>query len=119
MNTVPIEIRRLEGAAIAIRWSDGLFAEIPGEALRRGCPCASCRELRGDTSHAKPLTTPAKPKKPLGLAIVDSSIAEQTALTQIWPIGRYAIGMAWQDGHDSGIYTYETLREFSERFQGR
>lgn len=67
--------------------------------------------MRGDTSHAKPLTTPAKPLKPRGLAIVDSSLAEQTNLKEIWAVGQYALGMSWGDGHNTGIYTFDFLRE--------
>jgi len=26
-------------------------------------------------------------------------------------VGRYAVQIAWTDGHDSGIYTFEYLRE--------
>ena len=31
--------------------------------------------------------------------------------TQIRPVGRYALQIAWSDGHDSGIYPFERLRE--------
>jgi len=110
MKVVPTEIRRLETKGIAIAWSDGSRGEISSETLRRSCPCASCRESRGDTSHAKPLTTPARPAKPRGLQIVDSSLSEQTALQEIWAVGQYALGMSWGDGHNTGIYTFDFLR---------
>ncbi len=114
MKAVPTEIKRLETKGIAVTWSDGVRCEISSDTLRRSCPCASCREMRGDTSHAKPLTTPAKPLKPRGLAIVDSSLAEQTALKEIWAVGKYALGMSWGDGHNTGIYTFDFLRELGE-----
>ncbi len=113
MKIVPVEIKRLESKGIAITWSDGSRAEIASDTLRRNCPCAGCREMRGDTSHAKPLTTPAQPLKPRGLAIIDSSLAEQTALKQIWVVGQYALGMTWGDGHNTGIYTFDLLRELA------
>ena len=30
---------------------------------------------------------------------------------QIGVVGRYAISIQWSDGHDTGIYSYETLRQ--------
>jgi DUF971 family protein len=30
---------------------------------------------------------------------------------QITAVGRYAISIAWSDGHTTGIYSYETLRQ--------
>ncbi len=88
-------------------------SELSSETLRRNCPCATCREERGDTSHAKPLTTPAKPMKPRSLSIVESSITEQTLLREIWAVGNYALGMSWGDGHNTGIYTFELLRSLA------
>jgi DUF971 family protein len=29
---------------------------------------------------------------------------------QIGVVGRYALSIEWSDGHDSGIYSYTTLR---------
>ena len=32
-------------------------------------------------------------------------------MTEVKPVGRYAINFVWSDGHDSGIYSYTFLRE--------
>ena len=80
------------------------------ELRRRECPCAACKEKRGDTTQAKPLTG-----KKRSLAIVDSSIKEETALQEIWGIGQYALGMRWADGHDTGIYPFSYLYELGEK----
>jgi DUF971 family protein len=32
------------------------------------------------------------------------------AISDVVPVGRYAIQIRWQDGHDTGIYTYDFLR---------
>jgi DUF971 family protein len=34
-------------------------------------------------------------------------------------VGRYALQIAWSDGHDTGIYTFEHLRELHERLAER
>ncbi|MEC5384020.1 gamma-butyrobetaine hydroxylase-like domain-containing protein [Aurantimonas sp. C2-6-R+9] len=30
---------------------------------------------------------------------------------RIWSVGNYALGIAFSDGHNSGIYTFPALRE--------
>ena len=30
-------------------------------------------------------------------------------------VGNYAIGIIWNDGHSTGIYSFEHLRAFGER----
>lgn len=105
-STTPTEIRRDGTAGLTITWLDGAQTRIPSDVLRRECPCASCKEKRGDTSHAKPLTT-----KKRSLAIVESSLDQELTLQEIWGVGQYALGMRWGDGHDSGIYPFSLLRE--------
>jgi ATP-binding protein involved in chromosome partitioning len=102
---LPREIKRRGTDGLDITWSDGEVQGLSSTTLRQLCPCAECKEKRGDSSHAKPLS----PKK-RALRIVESSIDEELRLTQVWAVGNYAIGMRWGDGHDSGIYTFEYLR---------
>lgn len=106
--TTPREIKRNGTAGLTIKWSDNLISELTSEALRRNCPCAECREKRGDDTHAKPLTG-----KKRSLMIVESSLEQELQLEQIWAIGQYAIGIRWGDGHDSGIYSFEFLRQLA------
>lgn len=101
----PTHIQRLGTEGVRITWSDSAVQELSSEVLRRACPCAECREKRGDESHARPLTG-----KKRSLQIVESSIKEELELTGIWGVGQYAIGMKWGDNHDSGIYTFDYLR---------
>lgn len=87
----PLTIKRLGQEAIDIVWSDGHHGIYPNQFLRDNCPCASCREGK------------AKFKLP---------IAGSSGLyaVQIGVVGRYAISIQWSDGHDTGIYSYDTLR---------
>lgn len=107
---VPREIKRLETEGLRITWSDGLIQELTSEVLRTRCPCAGCRELRGDESHAKPLTG-----KKRSLSIIQNSIDQELSLQEVWGVGQYAIGLRWADGHSSGIYTFGYLRELAAR----
>ena len=107
---LPREIKRAGRDGLRIRWADGLESELSSETLRRECPCAECRERRGDDSHAKPLTG-----KKRSLSIIQNTKEEQLGLQAIWGVGQYAIGIRWDDGHDSGIYTYELLAQLAGR----
>lgn len=112
----PIEFKRLIDGSVwlLITWSDGMKAKVPSLVLRQSCPCATCKEARGDSSHAKPLTG-TEHGKPSLLKVLKSSITEEINLVRIWPIGTYALGVEWGDGHSTGIYTYTYLRELSVR----
>lgn len=89
-EAMPQEIRRLGVHALRILWEDGHEAEYGNRYLRDHCPCAECRG------------------KPQALPIVGQT--EEVYPVQIATVGRYAISMQWSDGHDAGIYSYQTLR---------
>ncbi len=110
MTPMPTEIKRDAQSGLTISWRDGSTSHISTELLRRECPCASCKEGRGDTSHSKPLS----PKK-RGLTVIQNTIEEQLDLKEIWVVGQYALGMRWGDGHDSGIYPFAQLFELGKR----
>lgn len=111
----PRQIKRIvdpesaRGAGLEVVWSDGLIATISSQQLRSECPCATCREQRGSINHEKPLAAPKR-----RLAIITHSAEEGTDLTSVWAVGNYAIGIRWGDRHDSGIVSYEQLRELSK-----
>lgn len=108
MQVVPLEIRRLGAAGIAITWPDGQVQEICSERLRRACPCATCKALAGDASHDKPITASKS-----SLRVVEHTSSEALKLERIWPVGSYALGVEWGDKHATGIYTFEFLRSLS------
>lgn len=138
MNPKPVKIERItsddasappeseneqtkgtEGAGgIRLTWSDGRTNTIDSLKLRRLCPCASCLEARGEgAAHEKPLSAAPSPEnRPSGkslLQVVKSSAEEETRIDKIWSVGSYALGIRWGDKHDSGIYTWDYLREIS------
>jgi len=91
------------GETLQIEWSDGITQRIPWRKLRESCPCASCRVDR------------AKPPKPQPLlAVLSPAEAQPLAPVSMRPAGNYAYTIAFSDGHSSGIYSLELLRQLGE-----
>lgn len=103
----PDSVKRDSTNGIEVSWPDGLSTTISSKVLRDNCPSAASKQKRGDNSHDKPLG--------LGkLVVVKEEAATSYSLEKIWLVGNYALGMRWSDGHDSGIFTFDFLRELSE-----
>lgn len=78
-----------------IIWYDRSESLLMLANLRKSCPCATCREEREKRSATFiPLFSEA-----------------QNTLTDIKAVGTYAVQLYWQDGHNTGIYTYDKLKE--------
>ena len=85
---------------LVIEWSDGKKRAITFSELRKSCPCATCRELR------------AKPPQPTsGLQVLSMAEARPLKILGMTPVGNYAYSIAFSDGHDTGIFTLEFLRQ--------
>ena len=110
LNSKPTEIKRLNEASLRITWENGEIVTLSSKTLRELCPCALCKEQRGDTTHSKPLTS-----KPSKLKIVEHTKDESLSLQSVSAVGTYAISLSWGDGHDTGIYTYQYLLELSKQ----
>jgi DUF971 family protein len=98
---VPVSIKRGDRGEIEIAWSDGPTASYTPRLLRDACPCASCRERRAEPAPAAllPVLTPQE-------------VAPLTILS-MRPVGQYAYGIEFSDGHSSGIYTLDYLRSLA------
>jgi DUF971 family protein len=90
----------LAGNALRITWSDGDVRDCTFRELRDQCPCATCREKRN---------TPTPP--PTQLSIISEAETRPLRITAMTPVGNYAYSIEFSDGHDTGIYTIEALRE--------
>ena len=118
--SVPVEIRREKaegpagaGSALTIVWSSGEQVTINSVILRRNCPCANCIE-KNKQSGVEPVSPPKLAGR-ASLRVIAATMDQAVNLTEVWPIGNYAIGLRFGDGHDSGIYSYALLRELSGR----
>jgi DUF971 family protein len=83
---------------MSVVWDDGSCQELQLGDLRRLCPCAVCEGNRAQqTADALHMISP-------------DELNASAAISDVVPVGRYAIQIRWQDGHDTGIYTYDFLR---------
>ena len=96
------EITEFSDNSIYILWEDGHESIYLYEDLRLLCPCASCNKQRKTSKSGR---LPFKKKIPVG--------TEQTSIRplKIENVGHYAIKFFWNDRHDTGIYTFDLLRE--------
>ena len=104
MNVHPTALSLLPDGALQITWSDQQTRAYPVKQLRDACPCATCREKRTAPSDEPPqLFTILKPEE-----------ARPLKIEGLQPVGNYAYSIAFSDGHDTGIYTLEFLRELGD-----
>jgi DUF971 family protein len=81
---------------LRIEWNDGHRTVYDFTTLRWLCPCAFCRGEAG---------------QPGWLDSDPTLTDEQVTLSDISLVGHYAIQPIWADGHGTGFYTFETLRQ--------
>jgi len=99
MSSTPLSVALTPDQRVRIAWSDGRTREYTVRQLRDGCPCAHCREAR------------LHPKPPTLLPVLSPAELLPLKLAAMEPVGNYAYSIAFSDGHNTGIYTLEHLRE--------
>lgn len=95
-DPTPTSMKR-EGDQLIIEWNDGARGAITWKQLREACPCAGCKEER------------EKPPDPF--RILKPNELMPLAPVSMPRVGRYAYKVVWNDGHDTGIFTLEHLRQ--------
>ena len=94
----PREISQESNTALRITWADGRVCEYAAATLRRACPCAQCvNEWTGERT--------LKP----------SAISDEVEIGDLSIVGRYALNFRWSDAHETGIYSFQYLRDLCER----
>ena len=83
-----------------VTFDDGRRFALPAEYLRVESPSA---EVQGHSPTQK-VTVPGK---------------AQVGITRLEPVGNYAVRIVFDDGHDTGIYSWDYLRELGEEFDKR
>lgn len=88
------------GTELAIAWSDGSESFVALEMLRRHCPCAACG---GEPDVMGNVQRPHVSYGP-----------HSFELRSFRFIGGYALQPSWNDGHDTGLYTFRLLRALAD-----
>ncbi len=104
MDLQPTALKLSENRSVEITWSDGKTLNYPFGLLRNACPCATCREKKR-----------AEASKPKGLLqVLSAAETVPLAVTQMRPVGNYAYNINFSDGHSSGLFTMDLLREIGK-----
>ena len=83
---------------LVIEWEAGAEQVwYPALGLRLACPCAACVEEMSGRPLLDPDSVPPD-VRPVSVALV----------------GAYGLRVAWSDGHGTGIYTFQRLKELAE-----
>lgn len=92
----PVQIIEESDSEISIKWSDDTESTYSAAQLRRVCPCASCvNEWTGEK------------------ILRDESVPDGLTLGNISIVGRYALNFHFSDGHDTGIFSFNFLRQLA------
>lgn len=95
----PVQIRaRRAERELCLRFDDDVQFVLPFEYLRVFSPSA---EVTGHGSGPRLLLAGK----------------ENVGIRAIEPVGQYAIRIVFDDGHDSGLYSWRLLRELGENFE--
>lgn len=98
----PKKIRKTESNTLELTWNDNAVTELSLQDLRDKCPCVHCQGETVIFSSYIPIKSPFK-------------AAGFYELEKIDPVGNYAIQITWKDKHNTGIYSWEYLKEISEK----
>jgi DUF971 family protein len=96
---VHLDLKKDHG--LTVHWADGRRSFYPIAYLRRMSPSADARELREQMTH-NPLTV---------LPGAAAGRGGPLTATGAVLVGRYAVRISFSDGHDTGIYSWDYLRE--------
>ena len=93
----PTEIRlSSDKRRLNVSFEDGTVTSITAELLRVESPSA---EVQGHGVGQK--TTPAGKRN--------------VTISRIDPVGNYAVRLAFSDGHDTGLFTWDILHDYGQR----
>lgn len=94
----PIEVVSMEpnpkALMFKVNWNDNKQSLVTFKELRFHCPCALCVDEA--TGQRK---------------IKREDIKDDMAPITVRTVGNYALQVVWTDGHDTGFYSYDYLRE--------
>ena len=102
-STDPEHIAISKSNGVKIDWKDGHHSQYGLQYLRDKCPCATCTGAHG--TPPAPKGAPSHSGNPFQMY--------QPALKMLGAesVGNYAVRINWSDGHNTGIYSFDHLRD--------
>jgi DUF971 family protein len=100
----PEHIAISKSKGVQIDWKDGHHSQYQLAYLRDECPCASCTGAHGTEPKKSGYSAPP-PSNPFQM------YQPTLKMLSAEPMGHYAIQIHWNDGHNTGIYSYDYLRK--------
>ncbi len=94
----PEHIAISRSAGVKIDWKDSHHSEYQLQYLRDNCPCAQCAGSHGNPPAPKSTGSPFQ------------MYAPRLKMVQVEPVGNYALRIVWNDGHSTGLYSFEHFR---------
>ncbi len=91
---------RTRSRVLAVSFDDGARFDLPFEYLRVNSPSA---EVKG---HGPGQETLVLGKQDVGIRAIE-------------PVGQYAVKLVFDDGHDTGLYTWKYLYELGSEYETR
>jgi DUF971 family protein len=100
-TTPPVSATAAELSAdntrLDLAWEDGVRTGATAQVLRQQCPCAGCVDEWTNKRTLDPAKVPADMR-----------------ITQVQPVGNYALTFVFSDGHGTGIYPWKLLRDITQ-----
>ena len=96
-RTIARETKQLSETELAITWEDDHLSSFSPRFLRQQCPCAMCVD---EWTREKRLDAEAIP--------------QDIRILSTYPVGNYAVRFDFSDGHNTGIYAFDRLRELCQ-----
>lgn len=97
-----VKVHVKTGAGVDITWADGHSSHFDFPFLRDHCPCATCNDERAKKEALASMNLPTSPLLPMYKPKPQAQSATQ--------VGSYAIQINFNDGHSTGIFSYDYLR---------
>ena len=89
----PSQLKKIGNDKFQITWKDGHVSNYTFRYLRQNCPCAACRNEWTGVRTLDP-----------------ESIPSDLVASKVSVVGNYALHFAFSDHHETGIYSFNTLR---------
>ena len=99
---IDVKVHVSTGTGVDITWSDAHTSHYDFWYLRENCPCATCKEERDSRDKVETKSSGME-----ALPMFKPKVSARGAA----PVGGYAVQIEFTDGHSTGIFSFDHLRE--------